>query len=332
MRQKIELLAPCGGWEPLRAVIEAGADAVYFSEKRFAMRQHGDWLNFTREELEQAVGYARERGVKSYITVNNLLTQEELALLDEHLLYLDAIRPDAIIIQDLGLLKRIRELDISTDIHASTMMNVHHSHGAEFLKRHGIKRIITSRDISIHQAAEMSRNTGLEVEYFLHGDMCVAQGSQCYHSGIASEMSANRGKCLKSCRWQWSLIDRDTNKILGHVEDQYVLARKDMCLYHQLPELIGAGIASLKIEGRARPADYLRPIVSIYREAIDRYYDDPSAYSTDFDALARLRSKTLREIGTSHAFYTPNVGSSGLSGKREPRIFSIAVEERPYRT
>ncbi|OGT33731.1 MAG: hypothetical protein A2W28_04910 [Gammaproteobacteria bacterium RBG_16_51_14] len=328
--KKIELLAPCGTWEALHAVIAGGADAVYFAEKRFAMRQHGDWLNFNREELGDVVRYAREHGVRSCIAVNNLLTRKELDEMAEYLLYLQSIQPDALIIQDLGLLRLARELDIRIDLHASTMMNVHHPEMAKFLGNYGIKRIITSRDITIHAAREIAEQGGIEVEYFVHGDMCVAQGSQCLHSGIASEFSANRGKCLKSCRWQWSLLDRDRARVLARVEEQYVLARKDMCLYHQIPELISLGIAALKIEGRARTGDYLQPIVEIYREAIDRYYDDPAAYSTDFEALNILRSKTIREVGTSHAFGNPGAGSSGLSGKNEPRFFSIAIEERPY--
>ena len=326
---RIELLAPCGSWEALHAVVAGGADAVYFAEKRFAMRQHGDWLNFTRDELGDVVHYAREHGVRSYIAVNNLLTREELDEMPEHLLYLQSLQPDALIIQDLGLLRLARELDIGIDLHASTMMNVHHAEMGKFLKKFGIKRIITSRDITIYAAREIAEQSGIEVEYFVHGDMCVAQGSQCLHSGITSEFSANRGKCLKSCRWQWSLMDRDRGKVLARVEEQYVLARKDICLYHQLPELISIGIAALKIEGRARTGEYLKPIVEIYRKAIDHYYADPSTYATDFNELNRLRSKTIRETGTSHAFGNPGVGSSGLSGKQEPRFFSIVVEERP---
>ena len=330
MRQKIELLAPAGSREALEAVLGAGADAVYFSEKRFAMRQHGAWLNFEQEELGEIVAYIHEHGAKAYITLNNLLTAEELAVLPQYLRYLQSIQPDALIIQDLGLLRLVREMKLDIALHASTMMNVHSAHAAGFLRDHGISRVITSRDITIYEARDIARNSGVEVEYFVHGDMCVAQSAQCLHSGIATDLSANRGKCLKSCRWQWSLTDRETNKILAGVDEQYVLARKDLCLYHQIPELIAAGIASLKIEGRARPADHLRPIVEIYRAAIDRYYDDPAVYSTDFEALSHLRRATVREIGTSHAFSTPGVGSSGLSGKREPRFFSIAVEERPY--
>ncbi len=327
--KRIELLAPCGSHEALEAVCAAGADAVYFSEKRFAMRQHGAWLNFTSDQLGEVVEYAHGRGVKAYLAVNNLLTGRELGVMEAFLREVEQFGPDALIVQDLGLLRLARRLGLRTPLHASTMMNVHHPEMAAFLEAHGITRIITSRDITVHAAAEIGRRCGIEVEYFVHGDMCVAQSSQCLHSGIATEYSANRGKCLKSCRWPWSLVDRQQDKVLARVEEQHVLARKDLCLYHQIPLLISEGIASLKIEGRARPGNYLGPIVAAYREAIDRYYADPAAYSTDFETLRHLRSGSLREVGTSHAFGQPGPGSSGLSGRREPRLFSIAVEERP---
>lgn len=331
MNNKIELLAPVGTLDVLKAVISAGADAVYFGGKRFSMRQHGAWLNFTDEDLLWAVDYAHRNGVRAYITLNNLLTLEETEVLAGHLEFLESIRPDAVIVQDLGLLHLMNRLGTDLVKHASTMMNVHHAWGARLLAESGIARIITSRDITIYEAKEISRSTGVEVEYFVHGDMCVAQSSQCFHSGVATDLSANRGKCLKSCRWPWSLVDRKKDAVLAHVEDQYVLARKDLCLYHQLPELIGAGIASLKIEGRARPAEYLQPIVRAYRTAIDRYYDDPFHYRTDFEELNLLRKTGLRDLDANHAFTRPGIGSKGLSGEREPRFFSIAIQERPYR-
>ncbi|HEC16826.1 MAG TPA: U32 family peptidase [Sedimenticola sp.] len=329
VRKKVELLAPAGSWEALEAVIEAGADAVYFSEKRFGMRQHGAWLNFGDKEIADVIACAHERGARAYLTLNNLLTGDEIGSLEKDLLALSKNPPDALIVQDLGLLQLLRQLDLGIPLHASTMMNIHHARAAGFLKRHGVSRIITSRDISLDDARELGRISGLEVEYFLHGDMCIAVGSQCLHSGVSTGMSANRGKCLKSCRWAWSLMDREGGKVLASVDEQYLLALKDICLYHQLPQMIAGGIASLKIEGRARPGDYLAPIVGAYREAIDRYYANPAAYATDFGVLRDLRGRTIREIGTSHALSQPGVGAVGLSGKREPRFFSIAIEEKP---
>jgi len=329
VRQKVELLAPAGSWEALEAVIKAGADAVYFSEKRFGMRQHGAWLNFGDKEITDVISYAHERGVKAYLTLNNLLTGDEIDSLENDLLALTANPPDALIIQDLGLLQLLQKLNLGIPIHASTMMNIHHAQAATFLRRHGVTRIITSRDISLDAAMDLGRDSGLEVEYFLHGDMCISVGSQCLHSGISTGMSANRGKCIKSCRWAWSLMDRERDKVLASVDEQYLLALKDICLYHQLPQMITGGITSLKIEGRARPGEYLAPIVRAYREAIDRYYANPAAYTTDFSVLKDLRGQTIREIGTSHALSQPGQGAVGLSGEREPRFFSIAVEEKP---
>ncbi len=329
MMQKVELLAPAGSWEALEAVIKAGADAVYFSEKRFGMRQHGAWLNFGDREIIDVICYAHKHGVKAYLTLNNLLTGDEIDSLETDLLALIDNPPDALIVQDLGLLQLLQKLDLGIPVHASTMMNIHHAQAALFLKKQGITRIITSRDISLEDARELGNISGLEVEYFLHGDMCISIGSQCLHSGISMGMSANRGKCMKSCRWAWSLIDRERDKILASVDEQHLLALKDICLYHQLPQMITGGIASLKIEGRARPAEYLAPIVKSYRAAIDRYYANPAAYTTDFNAFKELRGQTIRETGTSHALSQPGPGAVGLSGEREPRFFSIAIEEKP---
>ncbi|MBI4971248.1 MAG: U32 family peptidase [Candidatus Omnitrophica bacterium] len=328
--KKIELLAPAGTRETLEAVIEAGADAVYLSGKRYSMRQHGNWLHFEDRELKSAIEYAHGKNVKVYLTMNNLLTSGEMGAVREYFSFLEEINSDAVILHDLGLLQAMNELGIKIPRHASTMMNVHHRASASILKRHGVTRIITSRDITVYQANEIAQSSGLEVEYFVHGDMCVAQSSQCFHSGVSTSMSSNRGKCLKSCRWQWDLVDRSSSKILAQVEEKYVLARKDICLFHQIPELVAANIASLKIEGRARKLEYLMPIVSAYRKAIDRYYENPSHYRTDFNDLAALKKHTIREVDGNHAFSRPGLGSTGLDGEREPRIFSIAVQEKPY--
>ena len=325
---KIELLAPAGAMDVVKAVIDAGCDAVYVGGKLFSMRQHGKWLNFEHDELAEVVDVGHRQGVKIYVTVNNLLTNSELGILEEHLRFLEQIGSDAIIIQDIGLLHLMRELGIQTPIHASTMMNVHNAYGASFLKQNGISRIITSRDITIAEAQRIGEKADIEVEYFLHNDMCVAQGSICYLSGIATPDSANRGHCMKPCRWQWDLVNSQTGNVVDGYDEKYLLARNDICLFHQLPELITSGIASIKIEGRARKADYLANIVGTYRKAIDRYYAEPTSYKTDFSEFEKLRKDRVRDYTTNHAFGSPSLSSIGLEGEREPRIFSIAIEER----
>jgi len=328
--RKPELLAPAGSRDALEAVIKAGADAVYVGGKKFAMRQHGAWLNFDDAALKSAIEFAHEHSAKVYVTVNNLLTPEEIHALEDHLAFLAAAGADAFILQDLGLLNVLNRCNFGVPLHASTMMNVHSVEGAQFLKTKGISRVITSRDITIYEAKDIAQGSGLEVEYFIHGDMCVAQSSQCLHSGMATEMSSNRGKCLKSCRWPWHLTDREREVTLSSLEEPYLLARKDICLYHQLPELIAAGIASLKIEGRARTGEYLFPIVKSYRQAMDCYVENPMLYRTDFQDLNFLRKHTLRDLHPNHAFIRPGPGSTGLTGEKEPRFFSVAVEEVPY--
>ncbi len=326
--QKIELLAPAGSMDVVKAVIDAGCDAVYVGGKLFSMRQHGKWLNFEHDELAEVVDYGHRHGVKIYMTVNNVLTNGELEILEDHLRFLEQIGSDAIIIQDIGLLHLIRELGIQTPIHASTMMNVHNQYGAAYLKAAGITRVITSRDISIAEASQLGKAADIEVEYFLHNDMCVAQGSICYLSGIATSDSANRGHCMKPCRWQWDLVRSKTGNVVDGYDEKYLLARNDICLFHQVPELITSGIASIKIEGRARKADYLAGVVSAYRKAIDRYYAEPASYKTDFAAFETLRKDRVRDYTTNHAFGSPSLSAVDLEGKREPRIFSIAIEER----
>jgi putative protease len=325
---KMELLAPAGSLEVLKAVVAAGCDSVYVGGKLFGMRQHAHWLNFTGEELAEGLTYVHSRGVKLYVTVNNLLSDMEMEAVREYLLMLEDIAPDAILVQDLGLLHLARELNLHIPLHASTMLNVHNAYAAGFLKRSGIQRIVCSRDIPVHEAARIKTEAGVEVEYFLHNDICISQGSVCYLSGIATGKSANRGLCIKPCRWAYDFVNTKTGKIIAHPSGKYFLAKKDICLYHQIPELITAGIDSVKIEGRARSAEYLAPIVTAYRRAIDRYYDAPYGYATDFKDFGRLVRNRIRDYTTNYAFKDPGACACDHSGRREPRFFSLAAEEK----
>lgn len=212
---KVELLAPAGKWGALEAVIEAGADAVYLAGKHFNMRMHRSDFNFTNEQLARAVEYAHQRGVKIYVTVNNLLGDNETGKLRKYLIYLQEINVDAIIIQDLGAICLVKELELDIPMHASTMMNVHSTGMAVELKRLGVSRIITSRDITLSQVKEIGEKSGVEMEYFVHGDMCVSQSGQCYSSGILFGKSANRGECMKPCRWNYYIVESKSGQTIG---------------------------------------------------------------------------------------------------------------------
>ncbi|ACL70228.1 peptidase U32 family protein [Halothermothrix orenii] len=332
MINNVELLAPAGKWEALETVIEAGADAVYLGGKKHNMRLLRTGFNFSNEELKEAVNLAHSRGVKIYVTVNNLQGDEELDEIAPYLQYLAEIEVDAFIVQDLGLLYLINELGLEVPVHSSVMMNVHNIDMARYLHDHGVRRFIVSRELSFDQVRHMTRETGFEYEYFIHGDMCFSQSGQCLLSGMVFGNSSNRGRCLKPCRWPYSLARYKNGYFEEGVEVKadgpYFLAVKDMCVFRHIPQLIRSGIVSFKIEGRMKPASQLKRIVSAYRTAIDRYLDDPVGYTVDEDIYRDLYDHRVRDFSTCFALKNPGSDGIGYTGEREPKFFSEAREEK----
>lgn len=329
---KVELLAPAGKWEVLEAVIKAGADAVYLAGKQFNMRMHRSDFNFTNEQLNQAVKYAHQHNVKIYVTVNNLFGDRETKGLRNYLKYLQEINVDAMIIQDLGVISLADELDLNIPMHASTMMNVHSTEMAVELKKLGISRIITSRDITLSQVKEISEKSGIEVEYFVHGDMCVSQSGQCYSSGVIFGKSANRGECMKPCRWKYTIVESKSGQVIGNLQNGYLLAMKDMCLFQHIPELIQAGICSFKIEGRMRHSNFLKPIVELYRKAIDDYLDSPFTYWSKIEDYENMYKNRVRDFTTSMAFSHTTPNSFDYTGSRESLFLSRGSREKNLAT
>lgn len=325
----MELLAPAGKWEVLERVVAEGADAVYLGSKSHNMRLFRRDFNFTWEEIEKAAQYVRQQGVKLYITLNNLLFPEELEEIRPYLKFLQQVRPHALIVQDLGLIQLIRDLGVTLPLHASVMMNIHSSPAVKLLQGQGVTRVILSRDISLAEAREINQETGMELEYFIHGDMCFCQSGQCYHSGMVFGESSNRGRCLKTCRWPYRLWDREGQGVPGLPRDKsYPLAVKDMCMLPFIPEMARSGICSLKVEGRMRTAEYLGQVTRAYREALDLYARDPGGYSLPGAAWEQLYKIRVRDFSAMYAFNNPGPASIGYSGHREPRFFSHAPREK----
>lgn len=330
-RKSVELLAPAGTWDALVAAVEAGADACYLGGKHFNMRMHEGDFNFDNEMLKKAVKYTHANDVKLYITLNNLISDEEIPALREYLTYLDEIQPDALLVQDFAVLELIHEMKLNLPIHTSVMMNTHNEHAIEKLKEYGITRIVVGREMTLSELSLFRERTGIEVEYFMHGDMCIAESGQCIHSGVVFGQSGNRGRCLKPCRWAYQLIDEETGEVLDADSDgPYKLALKDMCMYRSIPQLIQAGVFSFKIEGRMRPAPFIRRIVSTYRKAIDAYIADPMGYTTDEEGWKSLYENRARDFTTTFAFGHPTKKDIGMTGEREPRFFSSAVQEAGF--
>lgn len=330
-RKSVELLAPAGTWDALVADVESGADAVYLGGKHFNMRMHEGDFNFDDAALKKAIDYAHAHGVRLYITLNNLISDEELPALKEYLQYLEEIQPDALLVQDFAVLELVHEMGITIPLHTSVMMNTHNEHAIEKLKEYGITRIVVGREMTLSELALFRARTGIEVEYFMHGDMCISESGQCIHSGVVFGQSGNRGRCLKPCRWAYELIDEESGKRLDeNGPGPYKLALKDMCMYRAIPELIQAGVFSFKIEGRMRPAPFLRRIVSTYRAAIDAYIADPTGYATDEEGWKLLYENRARDFTTTFAFGQPTAKDIGFDGTREPRFFSEAVKEAGF--
>ena len=330
-RKSVELLAPAGTWDALVADVESGADAVYLGGKHFNMRMHEGDFNFDDAALKKAIDYAHAHDVRLYITLNNLISDEELPALKEYLQYLEEIQPDALLVQDFAVLELVHEMGITIPLHTSVMMNTHNEHAIEKLKEYGITRIVVGREMTLSELALFRARTGIEVEYFMHGDMCISESGQCIHSGVVFGQSGNRGRCLKPCRWAYELIDEESGKRLDEGgPGPYKLALKDMCMYRAIPELIQAGVFSFKIEGRMRPAPFLRRIVSTYRAAIDAYIADPTGYATDEEGWKQLYENRARDFTTTFAFGQPTAKDIGFDGTREPRFFSEAVKEAGF--
>ncbi|MCT4605116.1 MAG: U32 family peptidase [Marinisporobacter sp.] len=325
--QEVELLAPAGTFDIFKRVIHSGADAVYLGGKILNMRMHRKDYNLSNEEIKEAIEIAHTLDKKVYITVNNLFSQKDLKDAIAYLKFLEEVQPDALIIQDLSILEFVREQNITIPLHASVMMNVHNLETIHTLKNLGVTRVVASREMDLKTIKTLHSQTDMEFEYFTHGDMCIAHGSQCLYSGIILGKSSNRGLCMKPCRWSF------TSKRNGLVyPTEYPMAVKDLSMYEYLPEMIDSGIVSFKIEGRMRNSDYLIDLINDYSDAINRYINDPISYDRK-KASQRIYENRKRDLSTAYAFGKPGLKNINRryegTGKfySHGKVFSKPIEE-----
>ena len=272
-----ELLAPAGSIETLKASVNAGADAVYLSGKKFGARQFAP--NFDLKEMEEAITYAHIRGVKVYVTVNTLIKETELSRICDHLLQVYSMGADAIIVQDLGVARLAKKLIPDMDLHCSTQMTIHNPQGVNWAVDNGFKRVILAREMSLKDVeltARQNVNKNIELEVFAHGAICYSYSGQCLLSSFIGGRSGNRGMCAQPCRQNYQLILAKTDQYgkYGEFEkiplkDHYLLSTKDLAIYPHLEQIAKSPVHSIKIEGRMRPPEYVANVVKIYREALD---------------------------------------------------------------
>ena len=256
----MELLAPAGNMECLKAAVSSGADAVYFAGKSFGARSYAD--NFSDAEIRDAAMYCRLRNVKSYVTVNTLVFDKEQAELDDYIRVLAEAGIDGVIVQDLGVIESFKRICPDMEIHASTQMTVHNTAGVRTLEKLGIKRAVLARELSETEIRSISDNTDIELEVFVHGAMCMSYSGQCLMSSVLGGRSGNRGMCAQPCRLSYGAEKAMPKRAF--------LSLKDMSLIDHLDSLKNMKIASLKIEGRMKGTDYVSEVVRVYRECIDR--------------------------------------------------------------
>ena len=311
MRNKdFELLAPAGSLEILKGVIESGADAVYVGGSMFGARAYAN--NFTEEELLEAIDFAHLRGVKVYLTVNTLIKNSEFSKLYDYLLPYYKRGLDAVIVQDIGVVKAIHEYFPSMEIHTSTQMTVTGADGVRFLSQFGVTRVVMAREVSLAEMKRIHEETGMELEAFVHGALCYSYSGQCLFSSILGGRSGNRGRCAQPCRLPYTVEGK---------KDEYILSLKDMCGIKALDKLHDAGVYSLKIEGRMKQLEYACGVVKYYRSYIDSMKPVTDA---DYDRIKALGNR----CGFTDRYYFDHNGSDMVTYVK-PNFVSNAAEPSP---
>ena len=264
----IELLAPVGSFEALKAAVQNGANAVYLGGKDFSARASAN--NFDREELKEAVRYAHIRNVQVFVTANTLIKQDEIESFVEYAKFLYDIDVDAIILQDIGIATLIKKLLPDFELHASTQMVAHSLEDVKYLENVGFDRVVLARELNIEEIKYICDNTNVDIEVFVHGALCVCYSGQCLMSSMIGNRSGNRGRCAQPCRQKYELIDIHTGEVINSNGD-YLLSPRDLNTIEEIDKVIDAGVHSLKIEGRMKKPEYVATVISSYRKTVDNY-------------------------------------------------------------
>ena len=324
MNRDVEILAPAGSMECLRAAVAAGADAIYLGGTKFGARAYAQ--NLSEEDLVQAIEYVHIHGRKIYMTVNTLLKDRELNELYAYLLPYYKAGLDGVIVQDIGAVKFIGEYFPEMPVHASTQMTITNTLGADFLKRYGITRVVPARELSLKEIRDMKKQTGLEMECFVHGALCYCYSGQCLLSSMIGGRSGNRGQCAQPCRLPYQTEGKKPADLMS---------LKDLCTIDILPELIDAGIDSFKIEGRMKQPEYVYTVVKMYRKYANQYLKlqkegkGKSSYHVS-EADKRELLATYQRRGYCEGYYYQHNGKDMVSLKRPKNGRDGSAEEKPW--
>ncbi len=312
--KKPELMAPAGDWTMLRSAVKNGADAVYFGTDQLNMRAKAK--NFQIENLPEIVRFCRDNNVKTYLTVNTIIYEHELAQVTELITKAKLAGIDMIICWDLSVIEICSRLKMPFAV--STQASISNSSAAMMYKKLGAKRIVLARECSLEDIKKIKSKVDIEIETFIHGAMCISVSGRCFMSHYLFGKSANRGECIQPCRREYEVLDKSTDKTMILGED-YVLSPEDLCSIEFIDQLIEAGIDSFKIEGRKRSPEYASKVVSVYRKAIDLYFSGRDGL-TENKLTAEVKKEMLEELravynrGLSSGFYFNVPGESEYAG------------------
>jgi putative protease len=301
---KPELLAPAGNLEKLKTAIDFGADAVYLGGNRLNLRASAD--NFTIDELKEGLEYAHSRGRKVHVTLNVIPHDEDLVGIEQYITELYEVGVDAVLIADPGIFSIAREVAPKLEIHLSTQASNLNYKSALFWHKAGIKRIVAAREMSLEDLKTMRKELPdtCDIEAFVHGAMCMGYSGKCLLSNYITGRDSNRGTCTQPCRFKYNLYEEKEPGNYEKVNDNgmYFMNSKDLCMIEHIPELIEAGINSFKIEGRIKSSYYVASVVKAYRQAIDKYFEDPKNYKYDPKWLQELEKPSHRPYTTGFYF------------------------------
>lgn len=317
-KKRAELLAPAGSFASLKAAVAAGADAVYMGGARFGARAYAQ--NADQDEMIAAIEYAHLHGCRLYMTVNTLFKENELGELYEYLLPYYKAGLDGVIVQDLGALSFIREHFPGIELHASTQMTITSVYGAKELKRLGCCRVVPAREVSLEEIRRIYDETGMDIETFVHGALCYCYSGQCLMSSLIGGRSGNRGRCAQPCRLPYRVYGQENGTAVNKEDQKCVLSMKDLCTLDILPQILEAGVFSLKIEGRMKSPRYTAGVVRIYRKYLDRYLE----YGSEGYYVEPEDKKELLDLfdrgGFTSGYYTRHNGCDMIALKEKPEF------------
>ncbi len=306
-----ELLIPASCLEVLKTAVIFGADAVYIGGEAFGLRAKAK--NFSKEDMIEGIAFAHEHGVKVYVTANILAHNYDLEGVEEYFKELKEIGPDALIIADPGIFAIAREIMPEMELHISTQANNTNYRTYQFWWKQGAKRVVSARELSLTEIKEIRANIpeDMEIESFIHGAMCISYSGRCLLSNYFTGRDANQGACTHPCRWKYAIMEeKRPGEYLPVYENErgtYIFNSKDLCMIEYIPELLDAGIDSLKIEGRMKTALYVATVARTYRKAIDDYKKDPELYKKNMPWYQEEISKcTYRQFTTGFYFGKPD--------------------------